>query len=44
MAGLSFVTVSQVCSLEDILFKPFSFERLQHIKECKRLRERKIEE
>jgi len=43
-AGLSFVAVSQVCSLGDILFKPFSFERLQRIKNCKRMQERKVEE
>ncbi len=43
-AGLSFVAVSWVCSLGDILFKPFSFERLQRIKNYKRIQERKVEE
>ncbi|CAG8724628.1 14520_t:CDS:2, partial [Cetraspora pellucida] len=42
-AGLSFVTTSQVYTLKDLLFKLFSFERLQRIKECKRLQERKKE-
>lgn len=43
-AGLSFVAISRVCSLSDVLFKPFSFERLQRIKNCKRLQERMLEE
>ena len=43
-AGLTFVAVSRVRELEDIIFKPFNFERLQRIKECKRIRERKEEE
>jgi len=43
-ASLSFVTVSQIYSIRDILFKPFDFERLQRIKDCKRLGERKDEE
>ncbi|CAG8832125.1 2619_t:CDS:2, partial [Cetraspora pellucida] len=43
-AGLSFVATSRVRTLKDLLFKPFSFERLQRIKECKRLQERKKEE
>ena len=43
-AGLSFMTISQICTLEDILFKPFDFERLQRIKESKRLQERLDEE
>jgi len=42
--GLSFVTVSRVCTLKDLLFKPFNFDRLQHIKDCKRLKERLDEE
>ena len=42
--GLTFVAVSRVCILEDLLIKPFSFERLQQIKDCKRLQERKDEE
>jgi len=43
-AGLSFVAVSRVRALEDLLFKPFSFERLERIKLCRRLQERKEEE
>lgn len=43
-AGLSFVAISRVRALEDLLFQPFSFERLQRIKNCKRLQERKQEE
>ncbi|CAB4431125.1 unnamed protein product [Rhizophagus irregularis] len=43
-AGLSFVAVSRVRALEDLLFKPFSFERLQRIKDGKRLLERVDEE
>jgi len=43
-ASLSFVTVSQVCTLEDLLFKTFNFERLQRIKDCRRLKERKDKE
>jgi len=43
-AGLSFVAVSRVRALGDILFKPFNFERLKRIEECKRLKERKVEE
>jgi ATP-dependent exoDNAse (exonuclease V) alpha subunit len=43
-AGLSFVAVSRVRALGDIVFKPFNFERLLRIKDCKRLRERKDEE
>src|SRR6266540_1518088 len=43
-AGLSFVAVSRVRSIKDLLFKPFNFERLQQIKDCKRLGERKDEE
>jgi ABC-type arginine/histidine transport system permease subunit len=31
-AGLSFVAVSRVRALEDLLFSPFSFERLERIK------------
>ncbi|PKY33362.1 hypothetical protein RhiirB3_296985, partial [Rhizophagus irregularis] len=29
IAGLSFVAISRVRTLKDILFKPFNFERLQ---------------
>jgi ATP-dependent exoDNAse (exonuclease V) alpha subunit len=44
VAGLSFVAISRVRSFDDILFKPFSFNRLQRIKDCKRLKERIAEE
>jgi len=43
-AGLSFVAVSRVRALGDILFRPFSFERLERIKICKKLQERRKEE
>jgi len=43
-AGLSFVTVSRVHALQDLLFKPFSFERLERIKLRRRLKKRKEEE
>jgi ATP-dependent exoDNAse (exonuclease V) alpha subunit len=43
-AGLSFVAVSRVRTLKDLLFKPFNFERLQRIKSCTRLQERLDEE
>jgi ATP-dependent DNA helicase PIF1 len=43
-AGLSFVAISRVRSLEDILFKHFTFERIHRIKDSKRLSERKNEE
>ena len=43
-AGLSFVAVSRVCALKDLIFRPFSLERLQRIKKCKRLQDRKNEE
>jgi ATP-dependent exoDNAse (exonuclease V) alpha subunit len=43
-AGLSFVAVSRVRSLNDIYFKQFTFERLQRIQTCRRLHERKAEE
>ena len=39
-AGLSFVAVSWVRVFEDLLFKPFNFDRLQRIKDCKKLKER----
>jgi len=42
--GLSFVTISQVRSLDDILLQPFAFSRLEHIKNCKRLKEHLAEE
>ncbi|CAG8754421.1 15252_t:CDS:1, partial [Cetraspora pellucida] len=43
-AGLSFVAVSRVRALNDLIFKPFTFERLQRIKNCRRIQERKAEE
>jgi ATP-dependent exoDNAse (exonuclease V) alpha subunit len=43
-AGLSFVAISRVPTLKNILFSPFSFERLQRIKNCTRLHERIAEE
>ena len=43
-AGLSFVAVSRVRSLNDISFKQFTFERLLRIKNLRRLQERKLEE
>ena len=43
-AGLSFVAISRVRALENILFSPFSLERLLHVKTCKRLHERITEE
>ena len=43
-AGLSFVAVSRVRSLNDICFKYFTFERLERIKNSRRLQERKVEE
>ena len=43
-AGLSFVAIFWVCSLEDLLLRPFSYERLQRVKNCKRMQERKEEE
>jgi len=43
-AGLSFVALSRVRSLNDMCLKQFSFERLERIKNCRRLQERKEEE
>jgi ATP-dependent DNA helicase PIF1 len=43
-SGLSFIAVSRVRFLNDIFFKQFFFERLQRIKSCRRLQERKDEE
>ncbi|CAG8622479.1 21470_t:CDS:2 [Cetraspora pellucida] len=43
-AGISFVAISQACALRNILFRPFSLDRLQRIKTCKRLQERMAEE
>ena len=42
--SFSFMTVSWVYFIRDILFKLFNFERIQHIKDCKRLGERKDKE
>jgi len=42
-AGLSFVAISHVCALKNILFKLFSLDRLRRISTCKRLQERKKE-
>ncbi|CAG8618328.1 300_t:CDS:2, partial [Racocetra fulgida] len=42
-ARLSFVAVSWVRALNDIIFKPFNFERLQQIANCKRAQEKKTE-
>ncbi|CAG8699584.1 3844_t:CDS:1, partial [Racocetra persica] len=36
-AGILFVAVSRVCTLKDILFDPFLLQRLQKIKQSKRL-------
>jgi len=43
-AGLTFVAVSRVRSINGICFKHFNFERLERIKNCLRLQERKNEE
>jgi ATP-dependent exoDNAse (exonuclease V) alpha subunit len=43
-AGLSFVAISRVCTLRNIFFNPFSFERLLRVKACRRLTERIAEE
>ncbi len=43
VAGLSFVTISRVHALRDLLFSPFSFERFERIKSCKKMQERKDE-
>ncbi|CAB4433959.1 unnamed protein product [Rhizophagus irregularis] len=42
--GLSFVAIFRVRSLDYILFKHFSFNRLERIKNCKKLKERIAEE
>jgi hypothetical protein len=44
VAGQSFVAISRVCALKNILFCPFSFKRLQRIKNLKRLEDRIEEE
>ena len=44
VADLSFVAISQACVLEDLFFRLFSFKRLERIKFCKRLQERREEE
>ena len=43
-AGLSFVAVSRVRSLNDVYFKQFTFERLQRIQSCRQLQERMNED
>ena len=43
-AGLTFVALSRVHSLNNICLRQFSLDRLEHIKNCKRLKERKDEE
>ena len=43
-AGLSFVAISRVRSLNDLWLKTFTYDRLQRIKNCTRLQERKDEE
>ncbi|EXX66115.1 ATP-dependent DNA helicase PIF1-like [Rhizophagus irregularis DAOM 181602=DAOM 197198] len=43
-AGLTFVVLSRVQTLNDLCLKQFSFDRLQRIKEGIRLQERKKEE
>ncbi|EXX53022.1 ATP-dependent DNA helicase PIF1-like [Rhizophagus irregularis DAOM 181602=DAOM 197198] len=44
VAGLTFVALSRVQTLNDICLKQFSFDRIQHLKEGIRLQERKAEE
>jgi ATP-dependent DNA helicase PIF1 len=43
-AGLTFVVLSQIRTLNDLCLKQFNFDRLQRIKNGKRLNERKDEE
>ena len=43
-AGLTFVALLRVRSLNDICLKQFTFDRIQRIKHCRRLQERKVEE
>ncbi|GBC46555.2 ATP-dependent DNA helicase PIF1-like [Rhizophagus irregularis DAOM 181602=DAOM 197198] len=43
-AGFTFVAISRVSALKDILFKPFSFEKIHQIRSCDRVKERKKEE
>ena len=43
-AGLSFVAISRVRKINDILLKPFDFKRLKQIQKCKRMEERVEEE
>ena len=43
-AGLTFVALSRVCSLNDVSLVQFSFDRLKHINNCKNLKARKNEE
>ena len=44
MAGLTFIVLSRVHSLSNICLKQFIFDRLERIKRCRRLQERKAEE
>ncbi|CAG8524908.1 8090_t:CDS:10, partial [Racocetra persica] len=44
LAGLLFVTISRVCTINGLIFKAFNFEKLQHIKKYRRIQERKDEE
>ena len=44
LPGLSFVALSRVRSMNDLYLKHFTFERLQRIKNCSRLQERRKEE
>jgi len=43
-ARLSFIIISWVSALQNILFKLFLFERFQYIKTCKKLQERLAKE
>lgn len=43
-AGISFVTISRVRSLENLVVQPMSFQRLQAIGKSKQLQERLREE
>ncbi len=42
--GLIFVVLSRVHSINGLCLKQFNFDRLQHIKNCKKLQKRKLEE
>ena len=43
-ASLTFVGLSRVRSLSDLCLIPFTFDRIRRIRNCKRLKERKVEE